>query len=457
MLSFLQAVVAFVFALGVLITFHEFGHFWVARRCGVKILRFSIGFGKPIYKRLFGPDNSEFVIAALPLGGYVKMLDEREVEVLPEERDRAFNFKPIGQRIAIVLAGPMFNFIFAILAYWLMYMVGITGLKPVLGSVEDGSLAMQAGLQAGDEIVRVDDQATPTWSSVIDIFADRIIAGEPVRLQVKSERGSERYGDLDLQQVAVDDMANGKLMEKLGITPKIPPMKVMIREVQADGAAQQAGLMGGDQLVSVDGNSIKNASEWVKYVQQHPQQSISLGIIRAGMDRDIELVPRLTVNADGDSVGRVGVVVYDKIIQPNPLRAVQSYSAGGAVIKAVARTWEISIMTLRVLGKMIVGEASVKNLSGPISIAQYAGESAGLGLAIFLGFMAIVSVSLGVINLLPVPILDGGHLLYFLIEFVKGSPVSEGVQMIGQQVGFAVLIGLMGIAFYNDIIRLVGQ
>ena len=456
MLSILQSIVAFIVALGILITFHEFGHFWVARRCGVKILRFSIGFGKPIYKRLFGPDKSEFVIAALPLGGYVKMLDEREGEVLPEERDRAFNYKPIAQRIAIVIAGPMFNFIFAVFAYWLMFVVGITGLKPVIDTVQDGSLAMQAGIRTGDEIVKVDDQSTPTWTSVIDIFADRIIAGDQVKLLLKSGHGSERYGYLDLGRISVDDMASGHLMDKLGIKPKYPALKVMVKQVLENGAAARAGFMADDQLLSADGVKISNASDWVKYVQQHPEQPISIEVLRAGQNKKIELVPQRVTNDAGDKVGRVGIVVYDDIIQPNNLQATQSYSIGKALLKGVAKTYEMAVMTLRILGKMVVGEASVKNLSGPISIAQYAGESAGLGLAMFLGFMAIVSVSLGVLNLLPIPILDGGHLLYFLIELVKGSPVSEAVQIVGQQVGVAVLIGLMGIAFYNDIIRLVG-
>ena len=456
MLSILQSIIAFIIALGVLITFHEFGHFWVARRCGVKILRFSIGFGKPIYKKLFGPDKSEFVIAALPIGGYVKMLDEREGEVLPEERDRAFNYKPIAQRIAIVVAGPVFNFIFAVFAYWLMFVVGMAGMKPVIDTVADGSLAMQAGLKNGDEIIKVDDQTTPTWTSVIDIFADRIIAGRQVKLLVKTAHDSERYGFLELGRISVDDMASGHLMDKLGIKPKYPPLKVMVKQVLENGAAEQAGFMAGDQLVSADGIAINNASDWVKYVQQHPQQSISVVVLRAGQNRRLELVPQRITNDAGDSIGRVGIVVYDDIIKPNNLQATQSYSIGKALLKGVAKTYEMSIMTLRILGKMIVGEASVKNLSGPISIAQYAGESAGLGLAMFLGFMAIVSVSLGVLNLLPIPILDGGHLMYFLIELVKGSPVSEAVQIVGQQVGVAVLIGLMGIAFYNDIIRLVG-
>lgn len=456
MLSFLQSVVAFIFVLGVLITFHEFGHFLVARLCGVKILRFSIGFGKPLYKRLFGPDNSEFVIAALPLGGYVKMLDEREGEVLPEERDRAFNYKPIGKRIAIVIAGPLFNFIFAVFAYWLIFAAGVTGMKPVVGTVENGSLAMQAGLKPGDEIVKVDGKNTPTWSSVIDIFADRIIAGQQVKLLVKPERGQEHYGNLQLGRISVDEMASGNLMDKLGITPKFPPLKVMVKQVLDNGAAQRAGFMAGDQLLSADGTNIDNASDWVKYIQQHPEQPITVAVLRSGQKKKVEVVPQREVNDGGDAVGRVGIVVYDDIIKPNNLQATQSYSIGMALLKGTQKTYEMAVMTLRVLGKMIVGQASVKNLSGPISIAQYAGESAGLGLVMFLEFMAIVSVSLGVLNLLPIPILDGGHLLYFLIELVKGSPISETVQIVGQQVGVAILIGLMGIAFYNDIIRLVG-
>lgn len=456
MLDILQSVVAFVFAIGILITFHEFGHFWVARKCGVKILRFSLGFGKPIYKRLFGPDDSEFVIAALPLGGYVKMLDEREGEVSPEERDRAFNYQPIGKRIAIVVAGPLFNFIFAVLAYWLMFVAGMTGIKPMINTVSHGSLAMQAGLRAGDEIMKVDDQSTPTWSSVIDIFADEIIASRKVKLLVKSSSGSEHHRYLDLSRISVDDMANGKLLDKLGIAPKLPPVRVMVKTVEEHGAAQAAGLMAGDQLLTADGKKIGTASQWVEYIQQRPQKSIKIGIIRAGQHKDIILVPKARVNDAGVSIGRVGIAVYDSVIKPNYLSATQSYPIGKALIKGVARTYDMSVMTLRVLGKMVTGKASIKNLSGPISIAQYAGESADLGLAMFLGFLAIVSISLGVLNLLPIPLLDGGHLLYFLIEYIKGSPVSEAVQVIGQQVGLAFLICLMGIAFYNDIIRLVG-
>ena len=456
MLGFLQAIIAIIITLGLLITFHEFGHYWVARRCGVKILRFSVGFGQPIYKRRFGADASEFVISALPLGGYVKMLDEREGNVQPEELDRAFNNKPVSQRIAIVLAGPGFNFIFAVCAYWLMFITGIAGLKPVIGSVAPDSPAMQAGLNDGDEIIKVDDQATPTWSSVVDVLVAGVITGQQVRLLVRTERGSDRYVDMALQHISIDSMASGDLLGQLGLTPAYPKVRVMVREVEENSAAHKAGLQPGDQLLSADDQPVSKAADWVKYVQQRPGRPLRVEILRVGKTLAIDLVPAQTVDAAGIPVGRVGTMVYDQIIEPNNLMATQSYSIGRAMLKALERTLEMSIMTLRILGKMIIGEVSISNISGPISIAQYAGQSAGLGLVIFLGFLAYFSLSLGVLNLLPIPILDGGHLLFYLVEILKGSPVSESAQMIGQQLGLAILIGLMGIAFYNDIIRLVG-
>ena len=456
MFDILQTIISFVFVLGVLITFHEFGHYWVAKKCGVKILRFSIGFGRPLYKRLFGPDNSEFIIAALPLGGYVKMLDEREGPVDESDRGRAFNHKPMHQRTAVVLAGPVFNFVFAVFAYWLMFVVGVPGLQPVIGALENDSLAMQSGLQEGDEIISVDSQRTPTWSSVIDVFVASVIEGKQVPVTVRGERGSERYIYIDLDNISVDEMAGGKLLDNLGITPKYPDMKIVIEDVEANSAAERSGLQIKDQLISVDDIKITNASEWVSYVQAHPGKTINVKVLRDEETLDLQIVPAAVVNDNEETIGWVGAWFSEQRIDPSQLRSVQSYHPGEAVLKSLVKTYDMSVMTLRILGKMIVGEASVKNLSGPISIAQYAGQSAGLGLAIFLGFLAIVSVSLGVLNLLPIPLLDGGHLLYYLIELIKGSPVSEATQMIGQQVGLVVLLSLMGIAFYNDIIRLVG-
>ena len=455
MIDFLQAVIAFLFALGVLITFHEFGHYWVARKCDVKILRFSVGFGRPIYKRLFGPDKTEFVIAALPLGGYVKMLDEREGAVAPDELGRSFNNKPVLQRIAIVVAGPLFNFIFAIFAYWLMFMVGVTGLKPVIGELAPGSIAMQAGLEPGDEIIRVDDTQTPTWASTIDVFLAGVIDGQSVRLMIRNKHNAEYYRDLDLAQVSVDEMAGGNLLTRLGITPLLPDVNVQVKEVNTDSPASAAGLLAGDRLLASDGFDIDNSLAWVSYVQERPGQIIKMDILRDTQRLSLDLVPASVTDEQGATIGRVGAVVFDVMINPGQLQGVHAFSPLGAIPRAVIKTFDMSVMTLQILGKMIMGEASVKNLSGPISIAQYAGQSAGLGLAIFLGFLAIVSVSLGVLNLLPVPLLDGGHLLYYLLELVKGSPVSDATQLVGQQLGLALLIGLMGIAFYNDIIRLV--
>jgi regulator of sigma E protease len=455
MMDFIQSLTSFILALGVLITFHEFGHFWVARLCDVKILRFSVGFGRPIYRRLFGRDRSEFVIAILPLGGYVKMLDEREGTVLPAEAHRAFNNKSISRRFAIVVAGPVFNFIFAIMAYWLMYTVGITGLKPTIGDIENGSIAQQAGIEAGDEIISVDHQPTPTWSSVIDVFIERIVEEKQVNFVLKDARGNEKITRVDLSRISIDDMAGGRLMSILGILPERPVIPAVIGEVVKGGAAQRAALQAGDKILAVDGVRVNDWLEWVEIIRKSPEKQLRIELQRDGAIITRELTP-VTEVADGERIGRIGAIVDTSFQDDRSRTAIESYSLGPALVKATVKTLDMSIMTLRILGKMLVGKASVKNLSGPISIAQYAGHSAELGLVAFLSFLAIVSVSLGVLNLLPIPLLDGGHLLYYLIELFKGSPVSETVQVIGQQLGLAILLGLMGLAFYNDILRLAG-
>ena len=484
MMDFLQSIVAFIFALGILITFHEFGHYWVARRCNVKILRFSVGFGKPIWRfdfkqpfwhlgftqspwdprsfnklfrqRQFDKDETEFVLAALPLGGYVKMLDEREGPVLEHEKVFAFNAKPLRQRLAIVLAGPVFNFIFAIFAYWVMYMIGVTGLRPIVGEVEEGSLAMQSGFENDYEILAVDGVRTSTWLSVIDKTVSSVVNGEQVIFLVLNNEGVQQPIDVDMSRISIDEMASGQLLSELGITPKIPEYPAVIGEITPDGAAAAAGLLPGDRILSADGNPIAGWVNWVEYVRSHPGSRIAIDVLRGAGSVSLIIVPEILTLDSGEVIGRIGAA-FDSEFQPDAsYYTLEDYAVFPAFMKSIDRTVEMSFMTLQILGKMVVGEASVKNLSGPITIAKYAGDTADLGIVAFLGFLAVVSVSLGVLNLLPVPLLDGGHVLYYLVEAVKGSPVSESFQIIGQQLGLVLLLGLMGLAFYNDIVRVIG-
>lgn len=469
MIDILQNIFAFIIALGVLITFHEFGHYWVARRCNVKILRFSIGFGKTIYKKEFGTDKTEFVIAALPLGGYVKMLDEREGEVKEEELPRSFNYKPLWQRFAIVSAGPIFNFIFAIFAYWLIFVSGVSGLKPIIGEVELNSIAANSGLIANQEIVSIDGVKTQTWASAIDKLVNHTVNGNVIDIKIIDNDGLEKTLELDLSKISIDEMAEGKLLEALGLEIYKLKLPAIIGKVMPGGAAEKSGLIANDKIVSVNGNTITSWREWVDIIVNSPEKELNVKVLRNDVLTTINLIPQ---RKDSDSffvklktffglkvetsTGFINAAPYLSDNFHDTYFAKERYSPADAVIKAMKKTWEMSVLTLRVLGKMLVGEASVKNLSGPISIAQYAGQSAGIGLVAFLSFMAIVSVSLGVLNLLPVPLLDGGHLMYYLIELVIGKPVSEATQIVGQQVGLVLLLGLMSIALFNDITRLLG-
>ncbi len=453
MMEALSSLLWFLVAIGILITVHEFGHFWVARRLGVRVLRFSVGFGRPLWRWQKGAEETEYVIAAIPLGGYVKMLDEREGEVPQRLLPQAFNRQPVGSRIAIVAAGPLFNFAFAILAYWLIFVMGVEGLRPVVDEVAPGSPAAVAGLRHGDEIVAVGGSSTPTMNSVLQALLYRAIEGESTTVRVRDSLGMER--ELDLSLPAVGEKAETPdLLGEIGITPLRPPLEPRIDRVVEGGPAARAGLRGGDLVTEVNDREITDWSELVRLIHDSPGTPLRLVVERAGESIALQVTPE-AVATEGGKEGRIGAVVLLPQGLPPEYRAVQQYSVAGAVGAALRKSWEMSAMTLRMLGKMLTGQASLENISGPITIAQYAGYSAASGVTQFIGFLAIISISLGVINLLPIPLLDGGHLLYYLIELVKGSPLSEQAQAVGQQIGIALLVSLMTLAFYNDIVRLL--
>ncbi|MFN2309487.1 MAG: RIP metalloprotease RseP [Gammaproteobacteria bacterium] len=454
MTDFLISAAAFVLALGVLITVHEFGHYWVARRVGVKVLRFSLGFGRPIWSRRYGPDQTEFVVAALPLGGYVKMLDEREGEVAPDERPRAFNRQSLGRRIAVVVAGPGFNFLFAILAYWALFVYGVPGMKPVLDTPVPGSPAAAAGIESRDLLRSVDGKPITTWEQTLLVLLDGSLDRRRLILEVERSDGQLRSLEMDLTET-VGLLERGDLLDRLGVRPWRPSLPAVIDRVVDGGAAARAGLQSGDLIRRADGQPIADWAAWVEYVQQRPAQPIQTELERDGVPLEVVVTPeRADLNAA--VVGRIGASVRIPPELGAELRTETRYGPLAALWQGLAKTWEMSTLTLRTLWKMLVGEASLDNISGPLSIAQYAGHSASIGLGNFLGFLAIISISLGVLNLLPVPLLDGGHLMYYLIELFKGSPVSEQTEILGQRIGIALLFALMSLALYNDFARLFG-
>ena len=448
----LFSVLWFVLALGVLVTVHEFGHFWVARTLGVKVLRFSVGFGRPLIRWRSRADETEYVVAALPLGGYVKMLDETEGEVAPQEAPRAFNRQSLSKRFAIVFAGPFFNFIFAVLAYWLMFMLGVTGVKPVIGEVDPGSVASSAGLRTGDEIVAVGGERTPTWEAAILAMLPEILDHAPMQLEVQDRLHSHRQVTLDVRGKGIE-LDQGNMLRDLGIRPFRPDIPAVIGKVIPGSPADRAGLKHGDKVLSADGGPIRDWEEWVRYVRKKPGAVIKTEVQRG---QDILLLDVRPDKAGGDAgkvIGHIGASVQVSAASESQL-GVMRYPPLQALGAGLKRTWEMASLTVHLLAKMVVGQASWQNISGPISIAQYAGQAASIGLATFLAFLAVISVSLGVLNLLPIPVLDGGHLLYYGIEFFKGSPLSDQAQLIGQRIGIALLLALMGVAFYNDLARL---
>jgi regulator of sigma E protease len=453
-MSVLISIIAFAAAVSILVGFHELGHYWVAKRLGVKVLRFSVGFGKALWKHKAGADGTEYVFAAIPLGGYVKMLDEREGPVKPDDLPRAFNRQHVTTRIAIVAAGPLANFLLAIVAYWLMFMLGVTGIKPVVGHIMPGTVAAHAGLESGDQIVAANNERTPTWEAANLAIIDQALKQGEVTLTVRDPRGGTRQRVLDVRDPR--QLLNaGNLLKTLGITPWQPTIAPVLGKLTADGAARQSGLRPGDRIISANGRVISQWQDWVNFVRAHPNESVSLVINRSGDRMRVNLHTDV-VREDGRRIGRIGAYPHVNQARLDAMQVEVRYNPVSAFGMAIGKTWDLSALTVRVLWKLIMGEASLRNVSGPITIAEYAGVSAVLGLSAFLGALAVFSISIGVLNLLPVPVLDGGHLLYYFIELVKGSPVSETAEAVGQRIGLALLAGLMALAFYNDFARLIG-
>jgi len=453
-MNLLITIVAFVVALGLLIVVHEFGHYLVARLCNVRVLRFSVGFGTPLWRRKLGRDGTEWVIAAFPLGGYVKMADEREGPVAPADLPRAFNRQSVYRRFAIVVAGPVANFVLAILFYWVLFVNGVPGLKPVLGIVAPNTAAASAGFRAGETIVKIGDEPVATWQDARWVLLQHAVRKDRVRVEVRNEKGEIAWRQLDLSGMSADQL-DTDFIRAAGFSYYRPAIKPVIGEVVTGGAAERAGLKRGDELIAVNGGEITRWDQLVELVRAHPGKTL-----RVEVERDGKLLPSLSltpspVQEGGREIGRIGAApLVDRDLMAG-LTTVVRYGPLESVTRALRKTWDTSLFTLKMLGKMIVGEVSLKNLSGPITIADYAGQTAQTGWVAYLLFLALISISLGVLNLLPIPLLDGGHLMYYMVEIIKGSPVSERAIEIGQHVGVALLFTLMAFALYNDINRLI--
>lgn len=447
-------IVAFLVTLSVLIAIHEYGHFQVARWCGVKVLRFSIGFGKPLFRKSFGKDNTEFVIAALPFGGYVKMLDEREGEIdASEDLARAFNRQSVWRRIAIVSAGPAANLLLAVFLYWILFMHGVMGIKPILGEILPSTPAAEAKLKEGDLIKTVAGESTRTWQDVRWLLLQESLNAESVELEVIDQAGRLHASALSLQSIGRDDYESD-FLDKLGLKPYQPEAPAIIADLVGGGAAERSGLQAGDKVILANGENITNWEHFVTIIRKNPQKPIQLMIQRGEDALALAITPE-SVNEGGVQVGKIGAVnrVDEAMLETFMTRI--SYGPLEALVKATGKTWETSIFSLKMLGSMITGDVSWKGVSGPVTIASYAGQSAHIGWKAFLGFLALISISLGVLNLLPVPVLDGGHLMYYMVEIFKGSPVSEAAMELGQRIGLFLLGLLMIVAFYNDINRIL--
>jgi len=451
-MSLLHTIVAFIVALGVLIVVHEYGHYLVARLCGVKVLRFSVGFGRALATWRVGRDQTEWVVAAVPFGGYVKMLDEREGPVAPAEAHRAFNRQGVLQRLLIVVAGPAFNFLFAIAVYAGLYMTGLPEARPLLGEPPVATHAHAAGVRRGDLVRAVDGQSITTWQELRWRVLQAALQRERVALEVLDERDHISQLTLDLSDFPASEVESD-VLERVGLRLFRPVLAPVLGQVVTGSAAQAAGLVEGDRITHIDGTPVDTWDDLVREVRRRPATRALLSVRRGGSGLTLEVTPE-AVSSGGAQVGRIGAAPAIPPSHAERIFTEVRYGPLQSLRRAVAKTWDISVFSLRMLGKMLLGEVSWKNLSGPVTIADFAGQSAQLGWIPYVTFLALISISLGVLNLLPIPPLDGGHLMFYLIEVLKGSPASERIVEFGQRVGIALLLLLMAFAFYNDLTRL---
>ena len=484
MFEVLIAIVAFVVAIGVLVSVHEFGHFWVARRLGFKVLRFSVGFGRPLLRwqeskpgerswrlsripstqplpaqdataPMSSSPPTEYWLSSIPLGGYVKLLDEREGPVAAEDAHLSFTRRPVPHRIAVLLAGPGFNFLFAIVAYWLMFIGGVPGIKAIIGPVAAGSIAAEAGLVQDQQIVAVGDRDTPTWNAAVLGILDELLADGRIDFTVREPGGATRLIELDVRGREAELTEPGALFVGLGFEPG-PIRPAVLGDLTPGLAAERAGLRPGDRVLQLDGQVINGFAELVDVVRLRPGETVTALVERSGRELTLELEIGEVLDDEGERQGLIGAAENLDVWRAIAANAstTERYGVLQALPKGVAKTWEMSVLTVRMLGRMIIGDVSVRNISGPINIAAYAGDSARAGLGSFLSFLSIVSISLGILNLLPVPLLDGGQIVYQLVEVVKGAPLSERAMVFGQQFGLLLLVVLMSFAFYNDLARI---
>jgi len=448
---------AFILTLGIVVTVHEYGHFQVARWCGVKVLKFSIGFGQPLWRKKFGKDQTEYVIAAIPLGGYVKMLGEDtssdEPDLSDEDMSRALNRQSVGKRIAIVLAGPLANLLLAIFLYWILFMTGVVGIKPIVGKFVENSPVAMLNITSGEIIQEVGNQSVSSWQDVRWVLLKETLKKSDVEIQTVTPQLEIKSYQLNVTKVDFDD-EKLDILEKIGFIIDMPKIAPKIGEVIKGSPAEQAGLKANDIVLELNQTKVSDWDAFVKEIKSHPEVAVTLLVKRGTQLVNLSITPEAIVEKD-KKIGRIGAGFSMQQSELDKFFTTTHYSVAGALLKAVGKTWDTATFSLKMLGNMVLGNVSWKGMSGPVTIANYAGQSANMGLKVFIGFLALISISIGVLNLLPIPVLDGGHLMYYMFEFFTGRPVSEAAMNVGQRIGVFLLACMMVLALYNDINRLI--